>query len=46
MDRIFLAVIVSAVLLLVVAADLLVNGTALQEPAAEVARILPVRPVR
>jgi hypothetical protein len=36
MDRFFLAMMVSAVLLLIVAADLLVNGPGLQEPAANV----------
>jgi len=41
MDRFFLAVMVSAVLLLIVASDLLVNGPGIQEPV-EVARILPV----
>ena len=40
MDRFFLAMMVSAVLLLVVAADLLVNGPGLQEPMA-VANALP-----
>ncbi len=33
MDRIFLAIMASAVLLLIVASDLLVNGPAMQEPA-------------
>ncbi|WP_157095055.1 hypothetical protein [Bradyrhizobium sp. AT1] len=33
MDRIFLAIMASAVLLLIVASDLLVNGPALQERA-------------
>lgn len=33
MDRIFLAIMVSAVLLLIVASDLLVNGAGLQPPA-------------
>ncbi|MDH2343175.1 hypothetical protein [Bradyrhizobium sp. SSUT77] len=42
MDRFFLAVMVSAVLLLIVAADLLVNGPSLQEPSAHVASAMPV----
>ncbi|UPK40728.1 hypothetical protein IVB18_24835 [Bradyrhizobium sp. 186] len=33
MDRLFLAMMVSAVLLLIVAADLLVNGPGMQQPA-------------
>jgi hypothetical protein len=33
MDRFFLAMMVSAVLLLIVASDLLVNGPGMQEPA-------------
>ncbi|WP_298245543.1 hypothetical protein [uncultured Bradyrhizobium sp.] len=33
MDRIFLAIMASAVLVLIVASDLLVNGPGLQEPA-------------
>ena len=41
MDRFFLAIMVSAVLLMIVAADLLVNGPGLQEPA-QVANALPV----
>ncbi|WP_193374170.1 MULTISPECIES: hypothetical protein [Bradyrhizobium] len=41
MDRFFLGVMVSAVLLLIVAADLLVNGPGLQEPTAYAARVLP-----
>ncbi|WP_448046447.1 hypothetical protein [Bradyrhizobium liaoningense] len=41
MDRFFLAIMVSAVLLLIVAADLLVNGPGLQESPADVARVLP-----
>jgi len=40
MDRVFLAMMVSAVLLLIVAADLLVNGIGM-EPAADAARVLP-----
>ena len=42
MERIFLAIMVSAVLLLVVASDLLVNGTSRQEQTAEMANIQPV----
>lgn len=41
MDRLFLAIIISAVLLLIVASDLLVNGPGLQEPSADAARVLP-----
>ena len=41
MHRFFLAMMVSAVLLLIVAADLLVNSPNLQEPATNVARIAP-----
>ncbi|WP_168195548.1 hypothetical protein [Bradyrhizobium sp. NAS80.1] len=41
MDRFFLAIMISAVLLLIVASDLLVNGPGLQEPSADVARVLP-----
>lgn len=41
MDRFFLAIMVSAVLLLIVAADLLVNGPGLQERTMDVARVLP-----
>jgi hypothetical protein len=41
MDKFFLAMMISAVLLLIVAADLLVNGPGLQEPATNVARIAP-----
>jgi hypothetical protein len=37
MDRFFLAMMVSAVLLLIVAADLLVNGLGVQQPLANVA---------
>ncbi|MGY8635750.1 hypothetical protein RAD15_25090 [Bradyrhizobium sp. 14AA] len=33
MDRFFLAIMVSAVLLLIVASDLLVNGPGMQAPA-------------
>ena len=48
MERFFLAMMVSAVLLLIVASDLLVNGPGLQEPAANVANVVPAsgRPVR
>ncbi|MBH5371363.1 MULTISPECIES: hypothetical protein [Bradyrhizobium] len=41
MDRIFLATMVSAVLLLIVAADLLVNGLGLQQPPLNVASVVP-----
>ncbi|MBR0927683.1 MULTISPECIES: hypothetical protein [Bradyrhizobium] len=41
MDRFFLAIMVSAVLLLIVASDLLVNGPGLQEPPANVASLMP-----
>jgi hypothetical protein len=41
MDKFFLAIIISAVLLLTVAAGLLVNnGNGLREPTADVARVL------
>ena len=40
MDRFFLAIIVSAVLLLIVASDLLVNGPAMHYPSVDVA-LLP-----
>jgi hypothetical protein len=42
MDRFFLAIMVSAVLLLIAAADLLVNGPGMLEPAANVAIVVPV----
>ena len=42
MDRIFLAIMVSSVLLLTVASDLLVNGAGRQEQTAEMANIQPV----
>ncbi|WFU68643.1 hypothetical protein [Bradyrhizobium sp. CB2312] len=42
MDRFFLAIMVSAVLLLIVAADLLVNGPARQDHTAEMANMQPV----
>ncbi|WP_426418068.1 hypothetical protein [Bradyrhizobium genosp. A] len=42
MDKIFLAIIVSAMLLLIVASDLLVNGPSRQEQRAEMANIQPV----
>jgi len=41
MDRLFLALMVSALLLLIVAADLLVNGVGVIEPTADVAKVLP-----
>jgi hypothetical protein len=41
MDKFFLAMMVSAVLLLIVAADLLVNGPGMKEPPMDVARALP-----
>jgi hypothetical protein len=40
MDRFFLAIMVSAVLLLIVASDLLVNGPGIQEPV-DVASLPP-----
>ncbi|MBR0990087.1 hypothetical protein JQ580_05070 [Bradyrhizobium japonicum] len=40
MDRFFLAIMASAVLLLIVASDLLVNGPAMSEPT-NVARLVP-----
>ena len=48
MDRIFLATMVSAVLLLIVAADLLVNGLGLQQAPVNLASVMPAsgRPVR
>jgi hypothetical protein len=39
MERFFLAIMVSAVLLLIVASDLLVNGSGRQEQTAEMANI-------
>ncbi|MGY4624538.1 hypothetical protein [Bradyrhizobium sp. USDA 4486] len=42
MDRFFLAMMVSAVLVLIVAADLLVNGPGLQEPTSNIAAAMPV----
>ena len=42
MDRFFLATMVSAVLLLIVASDLLVNGPSRQDQTAEMANIQPV----
>ena len=42
MDRIFLAIMVSAVLLLIVASDLLVNGPSRQDQTAQMANIQPV----
>lgn len=41
MDRFFLAMMISAVLLLIVASDLLVNGPGLQEPPVRVASFMP-----
>jgi hypothetical protein len=40
MERFFLAIMVSAVLLLIVASDLLVNGPGMHDPSADVA-LLP-----
>lgn len=42
MDRFFLAIMASAVLLLIVASDLLVNGPSRQEQTAQMANIQPV----
>lgn len=42
MDRFFLAIMVSAVLVLIVASDLLVNGPGRQDQTAEMAIIQPV----
>lgn len=42
MDRFFLAIMVSAVLVLIVASDLLVNGPSRQDQTAEMANIQPV----
>ncbi|MCK1338153.1 hypothetical protein ACVW1A_006701 [Bradyrhizobium sp. LB1.3] len=42
MDKFYLAMMVSAVLLLIVAADLLVNGPGLQVPPANVASMMPM----
>ncbi|QQO24827.1 hypothetical protein JJB98_18740 [Bradyrhizobium diazoefficiens] len=41
MDRFFLAMMISAVLVLIVASDLLVNGPGLQEPPVRVASFMP-----
>lgn len=41
MDRFFLAMMISAVLLLIVASDLLVNGPGLQQPPVRVASFMP-----
>jgi hypothetical protein len=41
MERFFLAIMISAVLVLIVASDLLVNGPGM-EPTADVASVLPV----
>ncbi|WP_426608833.1 hypothetical protein [Bradyrhizobium sp. McL0616] len=42
MDKFFLAMMVSAVLLLIVASDLLVNGPSRQDQTAQMANIQPV----
>lgn len=42
MERLFLAIMVSAVLLLIVASDLLVNGPGRQDQTTEMAIIQPV----
>ncbi|MBR0975782.1 MULTISPECIES: hypothetical protein [Bradyrhizobium] len=42
MDRFFLAMMVSAVLLLIVAADLLVNGPSLEARSVNLASTMPV----
>jgi hypothetical protein len=42
MDRFFLVTMVSAVLVLIVASDLLVNGPSRQDQTAEMANIQPV----
>ena len=42
MDRFFLATMVSAVLVLIVASDLLVNGPSRQDQTAQMANIQPV----
>lgn len=42
MERFFLAIMVAAVLLLIVAADLLVNGPGIQQPSTQIANALPV----
>jgi hypothetical protein len=41
MDKFCLATMVSAVLLLIVAADLLVNGVGVQQPLVNVASVMP-----
>ncbi|TPQ33894.1 hypothetical protein C2U70_18315 [Bradyrhizobium guangdongense] len=41
MDRLFLAMMISALLLLIVAADLLVNGVGVFEPQADVGKVVP-----
>ncbi|MBR0829767.1 hypothetical protein JQ596_29965 [Bradyrhizobium manausense] len=41
MDRVFLAMMVWALLLLIVASDLLVNGPGLQQPPSNVAFVVP-----
>ncbi|RXT34702.1 histidine kinase [Bradyrhizobium betae] len=42
MDRIFLAIMVSAVLVLIAASDLLVNGPGMQPRPSEIANALPI----
>lgn len=42
MERFFLAIMVSAVLLLIVASDLLINGPSRQDQTAEMANIQPI----
>ncbi|MBR0845097.1 hypothetical protein JQ607_33290 [Bradyrhizobium liaoningense] len=41
MDRYFLAIMVSAVLMMIVAADLLINGSGM-EPPADIASLQPI----
>ncbi|WP_283811696.1 hypothetical protein [Bradyrhizobium hipponense] len=41
MERFFLAMMICAVLLLIVAADLLVNGPALHQASVDMAYVLP-----
>jgi hypothetical protein len=47
MDRLFLAMMVSALLLLIAAVGLLVNGVGVLEPTVDVAKVAPgaVRPI-
>lgn len=42
MDKLFLAIMASAVLLLIVASDLLVNGPSRQDKTAQMANITPL----